>query len=381
MNSLYARKYRFLLAVIGLIFLQTACYMPFLKTGRNFQNPAPLPFSVNQNPKPEKAEKMDPTTAKGAVEQEIYQLFMAKDFASIEKIANQARAKKERLTGGYWKIDSVYDALTTLYAEVPGQDTSDEMWQNRIELLKKWKEKAPESITARVALAKAFIDYGWFARGNGLIGSVSAENKELLQERLDLAENELAEARNLKAKCPRWYREALFIGMVTGWSLDAFDEIFDEAVKYEPDYLQFYLVKSENLTPKWNGENGDWQKFVDALPGKLATLETNEADIIYFLVVVNKMNERSLTINYAMISKERIKKGFADLEKKYGVDNFRLNQFAHVAAVIRDLPAAKEAFDRIGDDWNEDVWSEEHFRIMKQLTDDDANKDAKIARK
>ena len=92
-----------------------------------------------------------------------------------------------------------------------------------------------------------------------------------------MAEQELRDAQKLKQTCPRWYREVLLIGMYKGWSAADFDDVFNEAVAYEPNYLQLYIVKSDNLTPKWNGERGDWQKFVDALPGKLATLNSDES--------------------------------------------------------------------------------------------------------
>jgi len=229
----------------------------------------------------------------------------------------------------------------------------------------------------RVALAKAYIGYGWFVRGKGYINTVTKENYDLLHERLDLAENELLEAHKLGVKCPRWYREMLYIGMAKGWSLDEFNEIYEEAIKFEPNYLQFYLVKSENVTPKWNGNQGDWEKFVDELPGKLAALETDESDIIYFTVVVNKLRDQSLNINYAMLSKERIKKGFSDMEKKYNVDNLRLNQFAFIACLVLEFSSAEEAFNRIGDDWNKEVWNEQTFRQMKQFANQNPSVDRK----
>ena len=222
-----------------------------------------------------------------------------------------------------------------------------------------------------------YIGYGGFVRGTGYINTVSRENYAFFQKQLNLAENELIEAEKLDLKCPRWYREMLYIGMVKGWSLDKFNEMYEEAIKSEPNYLQFYLVKSENLVPKWGGKPGDWQKFVDSLPSKLATLKTDESDIIYLVVVINKINESSLGINWAMISKDRIRKGFADMEEKYGVDNFRLNQYAFVSCLIQDFTSAKEAFNRIGNDWNKAVWGQQTFNQMKQF----ANQGGNVAQK
>ena len=182
-----------------------------------------------------------------------------------------------------------------------------------------------------------------------------------------MAEEELLEAGKLNIRCPRWYREVLFLGMVTGVSAEEFDQVYEEAVKLEPNYLQFYLIKSEHLTPKWNGKPGDWQKFVDSLPSKLVTFGTDETDMIYFVTVVNKLSDASIGINWAMLSKDRIQKGFADIEKKYGEDNMRLNQYAFVSCLTVDFAAAQKAFERIGDDWNGKVWSKQTFDTMKKI--------------
>ncbi len=365
-------KYGFFLSLIGLICLQIAC-QGFVEVKKGFENAKSSQAQSNQKAKKVLAEEFNLKSASDVEQKEIYGLFTAKKFDAIEKIANEARLKKERLAGGYWKIDSIYEGLTNIYAEYPGQEVTDDMWKNRLETLNNWKENSPESITARIALAKAYIGYGWFARGNGYISTVSKENYDLLHQRLDMAEQELTEADKLTVKCPRWYREMLYLTMAKSASSDEFNQIFEEAIKFEPSYLQFYLVKSENLTPKWNGKQGDWQKFVDELPSKLATLDTDESDAIYFTVIVNKLKEQSLNINFAMLSKERIKNGFAYIDKKYKVDNFRLNQFAFVSCLTQDFPSARETFERIGDDWNKEVWGEQTFTQMKQFATQSGN--------
>lgn len=365
-NSPNFKRFSFFLTIIVLMFLQTAC-QSFIKVQKSFENRSLSQSPPNQNNKKKLAEEFDLKSASGAARREIYGLLSAKDFDAIEKTANEARKNKERLVGGYWKIDSLYEALTNIYADYPGQEITEEMWKNRIEVLKKWKENMPESITARVALARAYIAYGWFARGSGYMNTVSRENRALLNERLDLAEEELIEAEKLDLKCPRWYVEMLYIGMAKGVPVNDFNLLYEEAIKFEPNYLQFYLTKSEYLTPKWSGEKGDWEKFVSELPGKLATLETDEDDLIYFVVVANKINEQSLQINFAMLAKERIKKGFAEMDKKYKVDNLRLNQFAFTAILTGEYASANAVFERIGDDWNKTVWNKQTFIAMKKV--------------
>lgn len=371
-NRRDSKNQKILLCSLVLIFIQTAC-TPFSNLRKVLENPLSSDSYSSQSNKTRPADTPNFDSASGVVKMEIYRLLLMKDFHSIEKIANEAREKKERLEGGYWKLDSIYEGLTAMYAENTEQVQTDEMWRKRIELFKQWKENSPQSITARITLAKAYIEYGEFARGGGYIDTVSSEGYKLLHERLDLAEKELLEARELSTKCPRWYREVLFIAMFKGWENEEFEKIFEEAVNLEPNYLQFYLVKSEYLTPKWSGSQPQWEKFVEALPEKLATLNTDEANIIYFVVVVNKMKEPSLSLNFAMFPRETIRQGFADLEKKYKTDNLRLNQFAYLCTVNGDYFAAHEAFQRIGIERNREVWSEKQFNSMKEIASQAGN--------
>ena len=313
------------------------------------------------------ASEVNPLSAKDVLEKQFFDHLEAREFAFIEAAADQARKKRERLPGGYWKLDSVYNGLMGMYAEYKGQKIKDEMWKNRIELLKQWKAEMPESITARVALAEARVSYGWFVRGNGYINSVSRADYESFGDQLNLADKELDDAVQLNAKCPRWYLQKMMIAMAQGRSHKAFDKIFDEAVKGEPDYLQAYLVKSEYLTPKWSGEDGEWEEFVDSLPSRLSTLKASDPDVIYLVVVANKMGDRSLPINWAMIAKDRTQKGFARIEEKYGMDNFRLNQYAYLSCLTMDLPNAQKAFERIGDQRDDEVWGPQVFNVMKKL--------------
>ena len=369
LNILSLRKGSFFLFLAVLVFTQAACFSIF--TLRKVFKSSTSPLSSSQTRKDVFAKELKSKFGSDAIEKQIHDLFLEKDFSAIEKIADEAREKKQRFKGARWKLQYIYTAISNIYAEYPGQKVSEELWENHIEIVKKWKLDSPKSITARVALAKSYAGYGWFARGNGYINTVSKKNYKLFHTRLKMAEKELLEARSLDIKCPSWYREMLFVGMVRSWSQDRFDDLYEEAINFEPNYLQFYLIKSEYLTPKWSGKRGDWQRYVDALPSKLALLDTNEANIIYFVVVVNKLRDNSIDINWAMIAKERIQKGFSDIENKYSADNLRLNQYAFVSCLTMNLPAAKEAFKRIGDKRNSKVWKASTFNLMRDFAFND----------
>lgn len=353
---------------IALLFLQTAC-SPVMKLEEKIEKSNSADSVSKKNFKKKKAKQFDLNSPTDVVEKETYELLQKKDFDAIENIANNARERKERLVGGYWKLDSIYDGLTSIYSESPEQEITDQTWKDRIELLNNWKKESPNSITARVALALTYMNYGWFARGFGYANAVADEDITLLNERLSMAEKELVEAKSLNVRCPRWYREALFLGMATGTDRTEFNKLYEEAINFEPNYLQFYLVKSEYLTPKWSGQSGDWERYVNSLPDELAKLKTDETDIIFFVVVVSKLRDPSVDLNSIIKSRDRIYKGFNDLENKYKSDKKRINQCAYINFVTANTSGAKWAFTQIGDDWDKDVWgNKEMFDSMKQAS-------------
>lgn len=156
----------------------------------------------------------------------------------------------------------------------------------------------------------------------------------------------------------------LFLATARSSSDLDFDQIFDEAVRFEPNYYYYYYRKAENSSPRWGGKLGDWEKFAETIQREQ---RSDEADMIYFLVVSEQLsNNYQEWTDRQRISPTTIKKGFADLEHKYGVDNERLNQFALSASTLEDMPTAYAAFKRIGENWNDEVWaSKKRFDTVK----------------
>jgi hypothetical protein len=63
----------------------------------------------------------------------------------------------------------------------------------------------PQSVTARVALARAYLNYAYDARGEGNAGTVSDSGWKLFAERTAEGKRILDEASALPTKCPEWY--------------------------------------------------------------------------------------------------------------------------------------------------------------------------------
>ena len=124
-------------------------------------------------------------------------------FVELDCLADRARSGKERLPGGLWKIHLLYLGLRQP-VPYPVHATQED-WTDLLQRLQRWAKARPESITARVALALAYLDYASDARGSGYANTVGESGWKLFGERTAEARRILEEASKLAAECPEWY--------------------------------------------------------------------------------------------------------------------------------------------------------------------------------
>ncbi len=273
------------------------------------------------------------------------------DFAQLEKIAHQVRTDKGRLSGGVWTLYSFYQGVGKPSA---GDDSTDADWSGHIENLKKWIAAYPESATARIALAQAYADYAWFARGSGYSNSVSASGWEFFGQRIALAKATLIEAGHLKEKCPYWYELMQGVALAEGWDKKQARELFDQASAFDPTYYHYYREYANFLLPKWYGEEGETQALAEEVSSRLPE---PDGSIIYFeiasLLACQCDKQRD---SLDGMSWPKVKRGYAELIGLYGTSNLKANRFAYMSFIANDRAAAQSAFSTIGTDWNHLVW-------------------------
>jgi Domain of unknown function (DUF4034) len=286
----------------------------------------------------------------------------AQAFRELDGIADSVRAKKERFSGGVWRLFLFYETIATLPSDIQATDSD---WKARITLLQKWVSERPQSITARVALAHAYYSYAWVARGSSYAAYVGENSWQMYGERLTQAHATLDEASKLSAKCPHWYFLMLEIARNEGWEQEPVRALFNRAIAFEPDYYHYYREFALNLLPKWNGEPGDAERFAEEsyhrIGGKQAAFVYFEiASVIYCPCSGASPSEQP----HAGLSWPRMQEGFAVMEELYGVTPMKLNRFAFAAYIYRDRGVANRILQRIGDDWERTIWHDRAFFDM-----------------
>lgn len=281
---------------------------------------------------------------------EIQPLIADSRFDSLDKAADRARSSKERVTGGAWKLFLFYYVLSQ---PVTGDTATEREWTERLAQLERWAAARPQSITARVALADAYLGYAWFARGGGYANTVSESDWELFHSRVGQAANTLKEAQNLSAKCPHFYFVTLLVGRAEGWPMDAMREVFERAIAFEPSYYHYYREYTINLLPRWSGEPGDAEAFAEEslrrIGGQQGTFLYFEIATVLYCLGSDRPTEPSL-------SWPKIQEGFAAMEAQYGATNLKLNRFAYLALLYHDREVARRILMRVDDKWEISAW-------------------------
>lgn len=284
----------------------------------------------------------------------IAQLLKQEKFGELDCLADAARAGKSRFSGGAWKLRYIYLGLDS---PRPGHPTQED-WRQHFGLMDRWIKQNPHSITARIALAESYVQYGWDARGNGYSDNVSESGWKLLSERAARAKAILDAASETARKCPDWYFAMQEVAQAQGWNVAPARALYERAVAFEPDYQYYYRTFAEYLQPKWSGKEGDAARFAEEAANNVGG---DAGDTLYFLIADVIVCACQDDREFSHFSWPRAQKGFAALEKKYGPSMVMVNSYALMATKSQDWVDADSAFKRIGNEWNEDKWVSEGF--------------------
>ena len=294
-------------------------------------------------------------------EREIAQRVAASDFAWVDQEAARVRKTKERLPGGYWKLRTLYGAI-----EHPANEdaASDGDWENLINTLSAWAKQRPQSITAKVALAAAWQQYAWKARGGGYADTVSRAAWKTFYERLEKSAAVLTEASALKERCPHWYVIAIWVGIGQQWDRKDLDRIFQAGVELEPTYYYLYQSKANYLLTQWGGAEGAWENFAEQ---SALELGGHQGDIVFFAIYSQVRSvDGMMFMNNHQQAVPKLIAGFRSIEKLYGSAPHRLNEACFFATFGNDLAAANELFEKVGDDYDESVWqSKQNYDLFR----------------
>jgi hypothetical protein len=320
--------------------------------GSNRMSGLVLPFGLTFVPSAADAEC-------AAISNRVVTYLESRDYEKLDDYASNLRTSKISWATGNWKLNNFYCSFRL------SDNASDTEWKKRLAGLQDWVTAKPDSITARVALANEWIQYGWAARGGGWGDTVTDDGWRLLHERLKQAAKVLDAAGKLKEKCPVYWsmRMAVAQGLA---DRDQLDEIFREATNSMPGYHTYYLNRAICLLPRWYGQPGEWEaelaKEADQIGG-------DQGDETYAQVVW--CMHRSVSFNNIFkenhLSWPRVDRGFDIIEKHYPASLAAKNEHAHLAVLSGDRQAAIRCFTEMDGKVDLTIWYTE-ADFIRQLS-------------
>ena len=308
-----------------------------------------LAFAQATSPSP--PEPAIETANDPAFAQDLVSKLNAEKFDDLDQIATQLRRDKTRMRGGDWKLLLFYNSLNR-----PLQDDKDSV--DHLEHLRHWMAARPDSIAARIALARSLHRWAWVARGNGLANTVTPEGWKLFGERSQESQRVLEGAEKMGAMDPVWFQEMLISGLALGWDNARMESIFDRGIAFDPDYFYLYMNYANYLLPKWYGKPGDAIAFAK---GSADRVGGTDGDILYFRIanVIIKRGNGDMSIDG--MDWHRILHGYTMLNQNYGTIWGHVNQLAFMAYKFNDREVAQQQFTLIGNRWSPGVWRNKQF--------------------
>jgi hypothetical protein len=281
-------------------------------------------------------------------------LLRQRQFAELEALAEDFRSHKTRLPSGLWKLYDLYEGLKRPGFEVSGQD-----WVAHFELLNEWRTAFPKSPTVRTALAAAYADYAWEARGSGYASTVTEEGWRLFRQRLKQAEQVIDDAEAESLYDPHLACVHLQVGKGSSWPARRHKQVFEQAIEREPCYPPYYFQRINWLLPRWNGAPGDSERFANEA---VRLNENCEGTGLYARLAVYLYGYKPKDqwfFDAFELSWPKVRDGFDELEKHYPHSLWNLNYYCLLACHARDRQTAARLFERIGERWDGSVWGNE----------------------
>jgi parallel beta-helix repeat protein len=273
-------------------------------------------------------------------------------YPELEELAKTLRDNHSRYPQGDWQLHDFYVKLANVsWTWLPKIEGRELFAKN----IKGWQSAFPDSVAAPIALAKAHIEYAWDARGDVWGSEVTPEGAKGFKDHLNQAKNILDQAQSLPEKDPELFTAYVLTGMGLDYSKDQLYDFVRKGAAIDPTYGPLYKNCAYALLPRWGGAPGDTEDLIDFAT---QTSQKEMGEQMYAFLVFEMLGWVSPTdlMNGRFGVWARVNQGFDQLTAAF--PDSRLYPSAHfrLACAYRDLPAAKQLLQAIGDEYVQGAW-------------------------
>jgi hypothetical protein len=269
---------------------------------------------------------------------EVVSKLEAKDFAWLDQEAGELQKTRAHSQVGGWRLWQFSSALTS-----PRDAEEIGHWDTRIGLLHAWNENSKTAFSTEMD-GVGHLTAAWLSRGNDFASKVPKKGWDGFEKELDKAEPLLEESFKKDPKNPDICQQLLHVGISRGWTKEKMMETLKQGIAAAPDYLDNYEMMAYWELPRWFGQPGDWQRFINSI------LELVPGDDGYAMYA----NTVAMTWSYIpqqeimgedrddRVSWKKVKHGFDVLKTRYPESAGLVNREAFMGSIAQDVEVVKK---------------------------------------
>jgi hypothetical protein len=288
------------------------------------------------------------------VRDRVEQSLIARDYAAIDAMAAEFRARRELTPSGVPKLYELHAALERSFGNpspstdcmIAGEQVYDE-----------WQKAAPQSPTVYITKAALLMKRAWCWRGSGYASQVLGDAWPKFHANAAAAEALLLSHRSVAALDPEYYVEMEDIYQAQQRSRADFQALLNQASTADASYYPIYWQAFYYNQPQWNGST----KEVDTA-GRYAIERTRSRDgtgayARYYWYA----SQVDCSCWVKAIDWPTMKLAMRDVAQRYP-DPWNLANFARFGCMFNDRAEARYYFGVLGENDGVDAWKDETAR-------------------
>jgi rhomboid protease GluP len=185
-------------------------------------------------------------------------LFMTRDFQRLDNLLAVAARHPNDLADGRSSYDALFDGIDNLF-EYGGISVNATMVR-----LAEWRRAMPGSVHADLAEVSALVAWGYAARGVGVANTITAQNLQLFQHRINIAQAALTAMAPRGKKWAQWYAQSIQVNLLGNGKEEERQALFNEGHALFPDDANLDTEMLHALMPRWGGAFEKVARFIAA---------------------------------------------------------------------------------------------------------------------
>lgn len=289
-----------------------------------------------------------------AVRGDAEQMLMDGRTDELDAIADDYRASRVRVRGGWWALARLYNWLIPFAGSGCGcaPDVSKVAFDDKRKALEAWLEHRPHSLTARIALAYLWDSRAWQLRGVGYAKDTSEEAWRGFREALARGEQTLAPVE--ETADPMVYFLEMDLAVPSNNPRGRLESLYARASAAFPTFPAYQTQYYNYMLERWFGKRARLRLsphpcFLAATKAKIDYTMVADTAVLSSAGVDDVMKWSGIDYN-ALID------AYGARQRTVGLANRDWNVLLFYSVAVRDKKGANFALKHIAGDWDRGIF-------------------------